>query len=393
MPGAHDDVLIKSRKKLWMLTKRIIIERKLNPKRGIAMAEVDALPVERILSTSLHHIDLVNSDCRQMAAVLSDSDMEGYLSDLLKEIRGKEQRKTYQFDRDSTEFYRSLVAFISTRTIAGNPSSEQLAQRLLEKELQTEARYGHLGPLGRGHIKRGSFLQFLYQDGGILGYLGVKVEHQSFLDENDFKKKVGLSIENKIYKACMVTFSTDGLPASVLVFDTNAKPSTYWWQAFLELTELRNDTLNTRKAVEEVVKVLNGIKKNFPVDHTILRNSTIAAFRQIGTMRFDEFVAKTFESYVPTDPALAEKLPKLAEDLHALPTKKNFDSLFELVPSEVPFKKKKIDLSKEVSITFDEGMVDLDRKIWAEIRAGQKLVVIDSPEGFDKFVLKTTGRQ
>jgi hypothetical protein len=352
------------------------------------MAEADVNPVERIISTSLHHIDLTGNECREMAAVLSDSDMEGYLADLLKEIRGKEQRKTFQFDRNSTEFYKSLISFTSTSTVSGNPASEHLAKRLLEKELQTEERFGHLGSSGRGHVKRGSFLQFLFQDVGLFGYLGVKVEHQSFLDENDFKKKVGLSIENKIYKACMVTFSEENIPAAVLVFDTNAKPANYWWQTFLELAELRNDTFNTRKAVEEVVKVLNGLKKKFPVDHTILRNSTIAAFRQAGTMRFDEFVVKTFEKYVPTDLDLNEKIPQLVKDLQALPGKKNFDSLFELVPAQVPFKKKKVDLSKEISVSYDEGMVDLDRKIWAEVRAGQKLVVIDSPEGFDKFVLK-----
>lgn len=352
------------------------------------MADSEPVVTDEILSTVLYHIDLDNQACTSLATINEYSDLSGYLKDLLKEINIRDQRRSYEFARDSTEFFTSLVSFNVTKNLSINPCSQKIAERLLDKEIQTDAHYGHLSASGSGHVKKGSFLQFLFREGGKLCYLGVKIEHQSFLDEDDFRKKIGLSIENKIYKACKVTWVGE-VPTSVLVFDTNSKPAIYWWREFLELKEVRDDSFNTRIASQEVVKILNSIKKEFPIDHTILRNATIAAFKQNGTMKFDVFIETTFGKYVPDNILLVDKLPSLIRNLNDLPEKKRFDTMFNLVPSEVSFNKKKVELTKEIYISFDEGINDLENKIWAEESAsGQKLVVIDSPEGFSKFKLK-----
>lgn len=232
-------------------------------------------------------------------------------------------------------------------------------------------------------------MQFLFTEAGSLTYLGVKIEHQSFLDEHDLKKKIGLSIENKIYKACKVVYDADGIPSDALVFDTNSKPAVYWWRDFLELAEQRGDALNTRTASTEVVKLLNAIKREFPADHTILRNATIAAFKQDSVMRYDVFIQQTFGNYVCDDPELSKRLPKLIEDLKKLPERKKFDTMFSLVPSEVTFKKTKINLTAEISISYEDGIDNLENKIWSEKSStGKKLVVIESATGFEKFKLK-----
>lgn len=72
-------------------------------------------------------------------------------------------------------------------------------------------------------------------------------------------------------------------------------------------------------------------------------------------------------------------MPKLRE----LPEKKKFDSSFTLVPSEVPYKRSSIRLTKEITISYDDDIENLEDKIWAEeTYDGQKLVVVNSPEGF-----------
>lgn len=241
-----------------------------------------------------------------------------------------------------------------------------------------------------GMLKKEVFLQFLYRDNSNISYLGVKIEHHAFLDENDFKKKIGLAIAKKIYKACKVSFNDTGTPYDVFVYDTNTKPSTYWWKDFLELKEIRDDALNTRLASKEVIKVVNGLKKHHPADYTILRNAVVAAFKQQGEMKFNEFIESTFETYEPEDAHLKNKMPNIVGKLKHLPEKKKFDSQFNLVPSEVPFKRSKISLSKEITLSIDEGIDDLDEKIWSERSAsGMKLVVIESPDGFERFKLKT----
>lgn len=353
------------------------------------VAEAQPIQNQRIVSTVLHHINVVDKEYNLISISNDDSDLENYLTDLLKEVNNKTQKRAYDFHRETTEFFTTLKSFFIQQNLSENPLSSNLASRLLDKEVETDDRYGHLGSSGNGHVKKGSFLQFLYREGTDISYLGVKIEHQIFLDEIDFKKKIGLSVANKIYKACKVSFDSEGMPFSVFVFDTNSKPSTYWWKDFLELKEVRDNALNTRVASQEVIKVINRIKNDHPIDYTILRNSVIAAFKQQSEMKYDVFLNNTFENYEPVDINLKDKIPKLLDTLNELPEKKKFDTHFNLVPSEVPFNHSKVTLSKEISLTIDDGINNLEEKIWSEQSAcGKKLVVIESPEGFKRFTLK-----
>ncbi|WP_351014406.1 hypothetical protein [Shewanella sp. AC91-MNA-CIBAN-0169] len=266
---------------------------------------------------------------------------------------------------------------------------DHYTNRLLDKEVETDKSYGHLSKSGKGHVKKGSFLQFLYRNGSFISYLGVKLEHQVFLDEVDFKKKIGLSVAKKIYKACKVDFDVDGIPHNVFVYDTNSKPSHYWWSDFLELKELRTNALNTETASKEVLREVDRIKKAFPRDHNVLRNATIAAFKQNGEMKYDEFVENTFGNYEPIDNDLKIKLPQIREKLDSLPEKKNFDTRFTLAPELVTFRRSSYELSKEISLTVEGGIENIDDKIWSEKTAsGKELVVISSPEGFKRFTEK-----
>lgn len=344
----------------------------------------------RIISSVLHQVD-VNAKSLQLIPISgTNSDLEGYLTDLLNEIQTKEQKRSYNFLRESTEFYTALKSYAANQDLQVNVLASNLAQRLLDKEIIVDDKYGHLGASGNGHVKKGSFLQFLYQDGGSFSYLGVKIEHQIFLDEEDFKRKIGISIANKIYKACIVKFDIKYIPSEVFVYDTNTKPSTYWWNDFLELKELKDDAHNTRVASKSVLQVISKIKNDHPSDHTLLRNLIIASFKQKGELKYDEFLDKTVKNYTPIDESLNNKLPEIVKTLKDLPEKKGFDTHFTLIPSEVPYRKTNYKLSQEISLIIDDGIAKLNNKIWSEKTAsGKKLVVIESPEGFQYFEQKT----
>jgi len=341
----------------------------------------------RIISTVLHQIDVESKSCTLIEISTANTDLESYLDDLLSEVHPKEQKRSYDFIRETTEFYNALISYWGKQDLQANTVSTNLAERLLDKEVITDAKYGHLATSGDGHVKKGSYLQFLYRDADSISYLGVKIEHQKFLDEEDFRKKIGISIANKVYKACKVSFDAAGVPQSVFVYDTNKKPSVYWWSDFLELKELRNDSHNTREASKSVLMVVDRLKKDHPADHTILRNSAISSFKQKGELKYDEFIRDTFENYEPEDPALVEKLPKIVEQLKKMPEKKDFDTRFNLVPSEVPFKKSTYKLSKQITLTIEDGIENIHDKVWSEKgKDGRHLVVIDSSkEEFERF--------
>lgn len=318
-------------------------------------------------------------------------DLEGYLSDLLAEIDANEKKREYEFVRPTTEFYLAIRSFDQVDNLETNQLSVALSSRLLDKEVDTDSRYSaNLGRTNNQIVKRGSFLQFLYNENGTKFYLGVKIDHAEFIDEKDFRKKLGLAISRKIYKACKVSYSSDGTPnQSIYVYDTNSKPTVYWWKDFLELKQIRNDSNNTRTAVGGVISIVNGYKKKYPADHTSLKNAVIIAFKQDSEMDYNQFVCDIFESYRSDDPEFQERLPRVIERLRELPEKEGFDTQFNLVPSEVNFRKTKIRLTPEIDLSYEDAISNLDSKIWAEeSSSGEKLVVISSPEGYKKFTKK-----
>lgn len=354
------------------------------------MNTVDASTAGRILSTILHHLDIDEGTCVVATMPVDASDLERYLAELLAEIQAKPQKREYRLASLTTEFGTSLARFFAQQDLTQSPEADALAQRLLRIELATEGKYGHLNSTGTGHVKKGSFLQFMYREGGVVHYLGVKVEHQLFLDEADFKRKIGLGESHKIYKACKVSFDAAGIIGSSLVFDTNSRPSTYWWRDFWELSEQRTDAHNTEQAIKEVVRVLAPLKKTSPADHTLLRNAAVAAFKQVGRMNFDQFITDTFANYQPIEPVVSQTLGQLVNKMRQLPALKNFDSQFELAPAAVPFRRVTLPLTSEISLSYDEGIPNLADKIWASrTRDGQGVVVIEAPqETTNRFAFK-----
>lgn len=341
----------------------------------------------KLLGTALHHLDIDSKTCA-MVPIPEDSDLQSYLDTLLAEIAAKPQSRAYTLVSDSTECAVSLAKFHAAKVLVP-AAAEALAARLLRIEVVTDERYGHLAAAGTTHVKRGSFLQFLYQNAGILGYLAVKVEHQSILDETDFKRRVGLGESQKIYKACRIDFDASGNPLQALVFDTNAKPSVYWWNDVWELTPVRSDEVNTKEAITHVVHSLQRIKKTASVDYTILRNAAVAAFKQAGAMDFDQFVTSTFAGYVPIVDTLANELPKLVTQLRELPGKKKFDSHFTLAPAAVPYKQVKVQLNTGITLSYDEDLAHLGDRIWsAKTDDGKEVVVVDSPGASKQFPFK-----
>jgi hypothetical protein len=344
----------------------------------------------RIISISLHHLDLDQKVCNVLAIPLGTTDLEGYLSELLTEIGGKPRKREYQLASEHTQASTALRNIFSEQSVDGNEYAEGLAQRLLLKELETEEAYGHLARGASGHVKRGSFLQFVYRESdGSKAYLGVKVEHQSFLDEVDFTRKIGLGESDKVYKACKISFDANGRPVGATVLDTNSKPSVYWWRSFWELIELRSDDYNTENAVKEVVNVVGRLKRKYPSDYTLLRNAAIAAFKQEGAMDFNAFITQTFSTYVPMDEKLKAELPEFIKVLRELPEKKKFDTHFTLSPKAVPYRRVTLPLTPEISLSYDEGISKMSDKIWAsKTKDGDSVLVIAAPNPDAQFTFK-----
>ncbi len=341
-----------------------------------------------VLSTTLHHLDLNSSTCTAANIPSGISDLGTYLDELLLEISTKPQHRAYQLSSATTEFATSLGSFYQAQSL-GTVGSQALAARLLRIELSTDTKYGHLNPSG-SHIRKGSFLQYMYTESSKYHYLGVKVDHHAFIDEQDFRRRIGLGQTQKLFKACRVTFDANGNPGETLIFDTNARPSAYWWREFWELKELRSDKHNTETAITGVVKCLNSIRTTAPTDYTHLRNAAITAFKQAGPMDFTAFVDGVFANYQPVEASLAQTLPRLVERIRNLPVSAKFDVQFNLDPASVPFKRLQVAVSDEVSVSYNEDVVNIDEKIWSsKTPEGKDVIVIRATEAANRFKFKS----
>jgi hypothetical protein len=327
----------------------------------------------QILSSVMHHIDLSNQAVHKVQISATSADLQGYLEKLLAEIQSQPNKRAYSHSSNASEFATCLANFSSNLVLPSNHHADLLAERLMREEVDSTARHPNLNP-----IAKGSFLQFTYRDGTFTRYLGVKIEHSTYIDVNDLIRKSGLADDRKLYKAVSV-----GLEATnnqdIHVFDTNGTPAAYWWKNFLELQAQRNDSENTKNAIEAVIKTIGLLKNDYPADHSLLRNAAIAAFKKKTVMRFEGFIDDLLSNYVPIDPMASAKLSIVEQKLRQLPTIKKFDSQFELDPSVVPYRKRKLILSPEISLSIDEGIDNIGEKIWAsKTTDGRNILVIQT---------------
>ena len=338
---------------------------------------------------SMHRIDIDNSSTELISIDHSSEDLQKYLNDLLREIVDRQSNRKFSFKRDTLEFYISLeqaIKALEDEALTQKNFCSQLAQRLLEAEKASDERMARIRP---GHVKRGSLLQFLFEEADTKYYLCVKVEHAAFIDEDDLIKRIGMPELNKSYKACLVTYNSDNTPGPILVYDTNSVISKYWWDDFLELKENWDDTYNTKRASDAVMRKLNRYKDDHPEDYTRLRNAVIVSFRRDGAMDYNDFVDTVISSYQAESQEFQEEIPNIVEQLKKFPESKKFDTQFRLVPSAVGYRRRKLNLSSEIEISYNDDIQEIDNKIWAtRWDDGKEVVVIHSPEGYKRFKKK-----
>ncbi len=340
------------------------------------------------LSTTLHKIDTENNECVKYPIDPQKEDLQIYIKKLITGVAGGSQYKEFYFERETTEVYACIQLAFQKQSLSD--IGDTIALRLLAQEVSVEEEYFDRLSKDGSLIRKGSFLQVLLNDDGILKYLCVKLDHQEFLDGEDFTRRLGLAYSRQVYKVCIVSVDNDFKSTNVSVCDNNKRIATYWWKSFLELTEKRTDEINTERASSKVISKLGKLKNIAPMDYTCLRNTVISEFRKKdAVMNYSEFIERVFEHYEPQEEEAKKKMPELISALKKLPEQFKFDTQFNLVPKMVKARIRKFQLSGEIDLITKDGIEQFDEKIWAaENPDGKKLVMIHSPEGFKQFKQK-----
>jgi hypothetical protein len=331
-----------------------------------------------IIFTSLHQIDHSLDEIKEIDISNQSEDLGRYTNRLINEITTSYNKRQFEFKSDTTEVRIAITKFLEENF---DQAVKINSDRLLDVEKIAQGKIAHLDKV----IQKGSLFQAVLKENGETTIIISKADHNQFLDEVDFTLKNGLPWEKRIFKAFLVRFQNTS-PSEIYVYDTTNRMARYWWDNYLELVEKYTDTHNTKTSLDILdKKIFNKIKKEYPADHTILRNSTIGYFRNKSEFELDDYLNETFREYEPVDSHFPKE--QTISKIQELPDKWGFDSRFGIKKEEITKRQvNKIPLTEKIELVLKDHIDNLNNIITSEQDAeGNKYIKIKSESGFERF--------
>ena len=326
---------------------------------------------------SIHHIDLINESLTKPTTPAEDSDIEAFGKDVLKGVFTSSRGKAFEFASDTEE----VAMLVRGMMNGGWPvSSVKIANRLLRSEINSQEGLGNFQ-----NVSKGALMQMKVSSGESQFIIFTKVDHGKFMDEKDSKIHFGLPFEKRVQKTCVFEFDGGDTPISIRIFDSNKKIAKYWWRDFLCCIGLISSEDNTKKAFNEVDKILTrNLKKQSKPDYTYLRNNIITYFRSNDAIAFDDFIENIVRSYAPINDNI--NINEIADKIAALPEKKGFDTQFEVDKKSINARiKRVVVLAENFELNIKGEIKDLERLVNTGIDDEGKFLKIYSDEGFSEF--------
>ena len=299
-----------------------------------------------ITSVSLHQIDQSKNELVVPEVADSSEGLNHYIESLIKDIFESGRHRDYEFQSETKEVCAALGRIVNGADFA--TEAGVIAARLLQSELDAQAGINHL----LNSIPKGSLVQALVSDDdGKTAIVISKADHTEILDEESFEERRGLPIHKKVFKAALISFDVEKVVESVKVYETGS--AKYWWGAFLELNEKRSDSINTKTALEKLDdKVLKPLRKPYPADYVILRNSAIGYFRTKAEFELTGFSDALLKDYKPVD----DKFPtaKVRASIEKLHEDGQFDRRFGIDATQISKRRipTMVQLRPDVKIEF-----------------------------------------
>ncbi len=319
---------------------------------------------------------VINRETESIESRDIPSEFNVFANTLISYINSNSNVKEYQSTSLTTQVVSCALAIADAPDDMSIKTSNMndIAQRLLQKELNAEQRSMNLN----SNIQKGSLIQSLLYDDvqEKYYYLLAKVEHISFIDDTDFSIKAGFSEDNnKIWKTCLLDLEPIDTKIRAKVYsNTGAK---YWNNEFLELVELNTDEVNTGRAYKHIDSVLKRrVKKDFPHDYTILKNTIISHFRTNAFFDYSDLMEQ-LTNYTPAS-IPSEKYRETLNLLDELPIKYNFDRQFNSQPSAIKAKIRTVyKVNEGIELKISDYIANLEQNIYSERKedGGQYIVI------------------
>jgi hypothetical protein len=329
------------------------------------------------------HIDRENRNVVMIPT--REGDLDDYINTLTTSIINDERSRHFYYESDTKEIAVLINQIVQSPE---NPdlflkNAEAIASRLLRTELETQTRQGDFSEL-----QKGSLIVSKYSEGVNYNFFISKVEHESFLNTEELVKQNGVPYEKGTLKTCLLQVDNEtGEVIDVIVTDSNTKISKYWYESFLELTEIQDDDRNTKLSFNAMDQFLGRkLKRKSPVDYTHVRNHLITYYRGQVDFDFNNMLQTVFGRYTPEDPDV--DIDGLKEEARSLPENKKFDRVFTINESVIRARIRKVHKLNSVSeIRIIGGATDFSNLIKAKKEGGDNIleIKVEDEETFKYF--------
>lgn len=315
-----------------------------------------------IVMQTIRIIDYENSEIYVRSTPEAFSE---YIAQLINYINENTSVRDYRTRSVNTEVISCILDIVKNQIDEEQVTGkvDLIAKRLLLKEVEAQASVIHLNI----SVQKGSLIQALLYDEekDIHIYLLAKVEHTDFVDDTDFSFKSGFSKDTKkLWKSCVIEIDDLNKESYTVKIYSNTTAK-YWYDNFLELDQIVSDEVNTDRAFRAIESTLNRTVKNIaPRDHTLLRNSIISYFKSNAYIDYD-ILLNMLRNYQPVE-LEADKMNKVIEKISELPNKHKFDKQFNMVPSVINARIKKVyDVCQGIQLKITDSIEDFGDTIKA----------------------------
>lgn len=345
-----------------------------------------------IIHQFMHHIDFEEENITEVP--INGEDALEFINNVITETLKNDGTRKYLRKSDTTEVISSINMMVSNELICEDDnsgdvavttiSSEDIVQRISERLMESEiSAQSGIEATGR-RLRKGSLIQSLVKVDSCYRYVLIKIDHSLYLDTKNLKKSIGLPLEEKILKSCIIDYNQNNEISDINLYDSTKKMANYWWNGLLELKPASKDDINTKTAFRKINALIDKeIGQVCPSDSTLLINRSKGYFDSKSQFDIEDFVSTVIDEYTSTkeDSTINECKPILKEKIKNMAAK-SFDGQFNIDISVI--NKSKSDIYKindRISLTLNGEIETLKDKIVGENENGRwTLKISDVPK-------------
>jgi len=334
---------------------------------------------------------------------VTHNDDQGFLQNVKQFVEEKmsnlyfsDSNRQYRIKDNTTQVITNIQKMVESLTAQERIEfGESIANRLLNKEKDVQSKIAQLDQ----DVQKGGLILTYFKKDEIKYCAIVKIHYIDFYEENTFEEQRGLPKKHVILKTSICKIN-DGIIDEDFFLSDSTKPkgqgaAKFWWDDFLELKPLINDTENTKKAFTKVDELL---KKEFKEDlasYWYFRNNLVSYLRAEEQFVFNTMIERTIgaldiEPLDGKEESEIDKYKKVLEEkiksVQIKDSKRQFDTEFTIDKKEVKARiKRKINLLSNVDLDIRGEIEDFNNTIVPSIEDEKKCLKIFTDNGYDAF--------